>query len=51
MQGEPVYRLYNPNAQGAGSHHYTINRAERDLLSAKGWVYEGIAWFGMDGLE
>ncbi|KAB5605529.1 hypothetical protein [Bifidobacterium jacchi] len=39
---EPVYRLYNRNA---GDHHYTMNSAERDMLVAKGWKYEGIGWY------
>ena len=39
--GDPVYRLYNPNA---GDHHYTMNEAERDNLVSVGWKYEGVAW-------
>ena len=47
--GEPVYRLYNPNATGAfeaGAHFYTMKEDERDILDALGWNYEGIGWYG-----
>lgn len=43
---KPVYRLYNRNA---GDHHYTMNSAERDMLVAKGWKYEGIGWYSYNG--
>lgn len=36
-----VYRLYNPNS---GEHLYTFDKAERDMLTPLGWIYEGIAW-------
>ena len=39
-----VYRQYNPYANGAGSHNYTIDKGENDYLCNLGWVYEGIAW-------
>ena len=39
-----VVREYNPNAKAAGSHNYTINRAENDFLVSVGWLDEGIAW-------
>ena len=42
-----LYRLYNPNATGAGSHHYTVDTNERDVLVAQGWKYEGLAWAGL----
>lgn len=45
--GEPVYRLFNPNATGAGSHHYTTSAAERDYLSSITWQSEGIGWYGV----
>ena len=38
----PVYRLYNPNA---GDHHYTMSAAEKDMLVAVGWNFEGIGWY------
>ncbi|MFV0527528.1 MAG: hypothetical protein ACK5MN_02240 [Lachnospiraceae bacterium] len=41
--------MYNPNAKGqfeAGSHHYTVNAAERNNLVKAGWKYEGIAFYG-----
>ena len=41
-----IYRLYNPNCTGAGSHHYTKDDAERDYLVKIGWKDEGIAWYG-----
>lgn len=34
--GEPVYRLYNPNATG-GDHYYTLSRGEAEFLIAQGW--------------
>ena len=40
--GDPVYRLYNPNA---GDHHYTTSASERDALVSVGWNYEGIGWY------
>ncbi|MDE5758807.1 MAG: hypothetical protein K2H85_09390 [Allobaculum sp.] len=42
-----LYRLYNPNATGVGSHHYTADKAERDALVRFGWKDEGIAWYGL----
>lgn len=40
LQGQDVYRMYNPNA---GDHHYTLNVNERFLIKS-GWRYEGVAW-------
>lgn len=34
--GDPVYRVYNPNAPG-GDHYYTTSAGERDELVALGW--------------
>lgn len=42
-----VWREYNPNAKAAGSHNYTVNRAENDFLVSVGWLDEGIAWYAM----
>lgn len=36
ISGDPVYRVYNPNAAG-GDHYYTANQAERDYLVNQGW--------------
>lgn len=33
----PIHRMYNPNA---GSHYYTTNDVERDILVSLGWRYE-----------
>ncbi|MBR4457105.1 MAG: hypothetical protein IKS32_12945 [Solobacterium sp.] len=41
----PTYRLYNKNATGAGSHHYTVYETERDQLVKVGWSYEGIGFY------
>lgn len=41
--GDPVYRLYNPNAL-SGAHHYTLDSNERDHLVTLGWKDEGIAF-------
>ena len=40
----PVYRQYNPYANGAGSHNYTTDKAENDYLVSLGWTPEGKAW-------
>ncbi len=45
--GTPVYRLYNKKAAAVASHHLTTSANERDVLSANGWKYEGIAWYGI----
>lgn len=42
-----MYRLYNPNAKGAGSHHYMTDEHERDYLANNGWNAEGISWYGL----
>ncbi len=42
-----LHRLYNPNATGAGSHHYTADENERNELVKLGWTYEGTAWYGL----
>ena len=42
--GAPVYRLYNPFAEG-GDHHYTISFDERVHLTSLGWRYEGVGWY------
>ncbi len=45
--GNPMYRVYNPNAYAgnhSGAHHYTASCAERDALIAAGWRDEGICW-------
>lgn len=36
VSGDPVYRVYNPNAKG-GDHYYTVSKAEADGLVALGW--------------
>jgi uncharacterized protein (TIGR02145 family) len=41
----PVYRLFNPNSKGAGSHHFTINSKEKSQLKSTGWKDEGIAYY------
>ncbi len=49
LEFTPLYRLYNPNAKGAlepGSHHYTKDAHERDVLVGMGWTEEGIGWYG-----
>lgn len=41
----PVYRVFNPNARNAGSHHYTKNKQEATNLIRSGWRDEGEAFF------
>lgn len=43
LEGEPVWRLYNPYAEG-GDHHYTMSEGEYDALAKLGWKKEGICW-------
>ena len=43
LKGEPVWRLYNPYAEG-GDHHYTMSEGEYDALAKLGWKKEGICW-------
>ena len=45
-KSQPLYRLYNPNAQ-SGSHHYTLDSSERQFLIGHGWVDEEIGWYGV----
>lgn len=40
--GQPVYRLYNPNA---GDYHYTLDSNERQFLIKAGWRDESISWY------
>jgi len=40
----PVYRLYNPYAQG-GDHHYTMDENEKNTLVRSGWNDEGISFY------
>ena len=41
VNGQPMYRLYNPNS---GEHFYTSNQAERSNLISLGWNNEGVGW-------
>lgn len=36
-----MHRLYNPNS---GEHFYTGNSNEKEVLTNKGWQYEGTGW-------
>ncbi|MDR2976907.1 MAG: Ltp family lipoprotein [Streptococcaceae bacterium] len=38
--GDPVYRLFNPNARDAGSHYYTMSSYEASHLQSLGWIWE-----------
>ncbi len=40
----PVYRLYNPYAEG-GDHHYTRDLGEYRTLQKLGWRAEGTGWY------
>lgn len=46
QNGQPVLRLYNPNAK-VGSHHYTTSTSEKDHLVSLGWKFEGIGFYGL----
>lgn len=39
QSGEPVYRVYNPNADG-GDHYYTKNHDEASHLVSLGWQWD-----------
>ncbi|PJM75388.1 InlB B-repeat-containing protein [Bifidobacterium simiarum] len=39
---QPVYREYNPHN---GTHNWTLNRAEHNMLVRLGWRDEGIGWY------
>ncbi|MDH6364594.1 hypothetical protein M2139_001581 [Enterococcus sp. PF1-24] len=43
---QAIYRLFNPNARDAGSHHYTASQTEVQALLAAGWSSENIGWYG-----
>lgn len=40
-QGDPVYRLYNPN--NGGDHYYTVNHDEASKLVQLGWLWDNAA--------
>ena len=42
-EGQPVYRLYNPNLPG--EHHYTMSTVEKENLTSLGWIDEGVRWY------
>lgn len=42
--GERVYRLFNPYADGIAAHLYTKSLHEAQTLWDAGWDFEGIAW-------
>ncbi|GAB2026766.1 hypothetical protein [Lactovum odontotermitis] len=37
--GDPIYRVYNPNAKG-GDHYYTKNKSEANWLVGLGWKWD-----------
>ncbi len=37
--GDPIYRLYNPNADG-GDHYYTASIEEASALKNLGWIFD-----------
>lgn len=39
-----IYRLFNPGLI-SGSHHYTKDLNEVNVLKNRGWKYEGIGWY------
>ena len=39
LEGSPVYRLYNPNADG-GDHYYTASIEEAKELEKLGWIFD-----------
>ena len=48
-QYKPLHRLYNPRYPMVSAHHYTADTNEvRVLTTQKRWVYEGIAWYGVN---
>ncbi|MDE5759090.1 MAG: hypothetical protein K2H85_10840, partial [Allobaculum sp.] len=47
VDGLEVFREYNPNAEAAGAHNYTVSEVENNVLTSIGWLDEGIAWYGL----
>ncbi|MDH6365819.1 hypothetical protein M2139_002843 [Enterococcus sp. PF1-24] len=43
--GHAIYRVFNPNATGPGSHLFTKSRTEAEWLIGLGWRDEGIAFY------
>ena len=49
----PLYRQFNPNVEptaptnNSGSHNYTVNIDENNLLVSVGWLAEGIGWYAV----
>lgn len=41
MGNKNVYRLYHT---GLKVHLYTMDENEKNVLSTRGWNYEGVAW-------
>ena len=39
-EGDPIYRLFNPNSRDAGSHYYTANLEEARTLVELGWKWD-----------
>jgi hypothetical protein len=40
IEGQPIYRLRNPNVQNAGSHFYTDSKVEGTSLVNAGWKWD-----------
>ncbi|WP_343214744.1 MucBP domain-containing protein [Enterococcus alishanensis] len=44
-EGQPIYRVFNPNATGPGSHLFTESKDEANWLINQGWSNEGVAFY------
>ncbi|MBV7392496.1 BspA family leucine-rich repeat surface protein [Enterococcus sp. ALS3] len=43
--GNPIYRVFNPNANGPGSHLFTESKDEANWLINQGWSNEGVSFY------
>jgi hypothetical protein len=46
--GTPIYRLFDIRQQPKGSHHYTEDLHEYNVLGADGWSQENIAFYALE---
>ncbi len=46
LPSKAMHRLYNGNT---GEHLYTADENEKNVLTKRGWTYEGIAWYAPQG--
>lgn len=45
---QAIYRTFNPNTDGPGSHMFTVSAKEYNNMVRAGWRGEGIAFYGVE---